>query len=125
MQESNPETERRMVSLPEGEVEVFIGGTGLTVLLIHPFNIGAGFFAPQFKALSNYFRLVAVHAPGVGNSRVSISDFSFFGLARFSMRVLRALDVTMPVHVLGASFGGVTAQAFALEYPKETASVTL
>src|SRR5205807_571429 len=38
---------------------------------------------------------------------------------------LRALDVNMPLHVMGASFGGVTGQAFALEYPNETASLTL
>ena len=60
--------------------------------------------------------MVTIHAPGVGSTRVSASDFSFTGLARLSMRVLRELDVSMPVHVLGASFGGVTAQAFALEY---------
>ncbi len=125
LQETDPAIERRMIALPKGEVEVFIAGAGPTVLLIHPFNIGAGFFAPQFRELSRYFRMVAVHAPGVGSTRVSASDFSFPGLARLSMKVLRELDLSMPVHVLGASFGGVTAQAFALEYPNETASVTL
>ncbi|WP_155372903.1 SDR family NAD(P)-dependent oxidoreductase [Catellatospora vulcania] len=127
--ESGARVQRRLLRLSghdpyPGEVEVFTAGAGPTLLLVHPFNIGAGLFAEQFAGLAQHCQVVVVHAPGVGATNAS-ADLTLNGLAEMHHAALRELGVSWPVHVGGASFGGLTAQAFALRYPQETASLTL
>lgn len=114
----------RVLTLPEGEVEVFEAGQGTPLLLIHPFNIGAGLFSHQFRALAADHRVIVMHAPGVGRT-TAIPELTLSGLAGLHRAALRALGVHGPVHVAGASFGGLTAQRFALDHPQDTASLTL
>jgi pimeloyl-ACP methyl ester carboxylesterase len=117
--------EHRIVSVPQGgEVEAFIAGDGPTLLFIHPFNIGAGVFRHQFADLSDRYRVVVLHAPGVGRTNAS-ADLTLRGLAEVHRAALRELGATGPVHLAGASFGGLTAQTYALEHPDEVASLTL
>ncbi|MGW0013577.1 alpha/beta fold hydrolase [Streptomyces tendae] len=117
--------EHRIVGVPQGgEVEAFIAGDGPTLLFIHPFNIGAGVFRHQFADLSDRYRVVVLHAPGVGRTNAS-ADLTLRGLAEVHRAALRELGATGPVHLAGASFGGLTAQTYALEHPDEVASLTL
>ncbi|MFC9288066.1 alpha/beta fold hydrolase, partial [Streptomyces sp. NPDC057052] len=117
--------EHRIVGVPQGgEVEAFMAGRGPTLLFIHPFNIGAGVFRHQFAGLSDRYRVVVVHAPGVGRTNAS-ADLTLHGLAEVHRAALRELGATGPVHLAGASFGGLTAQTYALEHPDEVASLTL
>ncbi len=117
--------EHRIVSVPQGgEVEAFTAGNGPTLLFIHPFNIGAGVFRHQFADLSDRYRVVVLHAPGVGRTNAS-ADLTLRGLAEVHRAALRELGATGPVHLAGASFGGLTAQIYALEHPDEVASLTL
>ncbi len=122
--EAVPEVERHVVRLPDGDVEVFAAGDGPVVLLMHPFNMGAGVFAEQFRALSGRYRTVVVHHPGVGASTAP-TDLSLASITDSRTEVLDRLGTTGPVHVVGASFGGLLAQAFALRHPERTASLTL
>jgi pimeloyl-ACP methyl ester carboxylesterase len=119
-----PAAQRHLVRLPDGDAEVFTAGTGPALLLIHPFNIGAGVFGGQLSGLADRYQVVVVHAPGVG-ATTAAGDLTLSGLARTHRDALRAIGVTGPVHVAGASFGGLTAQQVALSYPDEVASLTL
>lgn len=91
---------------------------------MHPFNIGAGVFSRQFHELAEEFQVVAVHNPGVGGTTAA-GDLSLAGLAELNHLALRELGITGPVHVGGASFGGLVAQTFALEHPDRTLSLSL
>ncbi|MFD7275463.1 SDR family NAD(P)-dependent oxidoreductase [Streptomyces sp. NPDC059862] len=122
--EHAPGTERRLLTLPEGEVEVFTAGTGPVLLLMTPFNIGAGVFAHQFAQLAGRYRMITVHHPGVGATTVR-ADLTLDGIASLYRTVLDRLGVTGEAHVLGASFGGLVAQSYALAHPESTASLTL
>ncbi|WP_329213072.1 SDR family NAD(P)-dependent oxidoreductase [Streptomyces sp. NBC_01485] len=124
LQDGGARVEHRLVRLPEGEVEAFTAGDGPTLLLIHPFNIGAGVFTRQFTGLADRYRVVVLHAPGVGATTAS-ADLTLSGLAEVHRAALRELGVSAPVHLAGASFGGLTAQMFALRHPDEVASLTL
>ncbi|HEU5333226.1 MAG TPA: SDR family NAD(P)-dependent oxidoreductase [Actinocrinis sp.] len=124
LREHCPGVEHRVLSFPDGEAEVFVAGDGPTLLLLPPFNIGAGLFAPQFAALSDRFRLVALHHPGVGAS-TGFADITLDGIADLAVRVLDELGTTGPAHVAGASFGGLAALTYALRHPETTASLTL
>ncbi|SCE73393.1 SDR family NAD(P)-dependent oxidoreductase [Micromonospora tulbaghiae] len=124
LREYRPDVRRRLIPADDGDVEVFTAGTGPTVVLMHPFNIGAGFFGPQMRDLADRYQVVVVHYPGVGATRAS-GDLSVRGLADRMHRTLRRLDVTWPLHVGGASFGGLMAMAFTLDHPDDVASLTL
>jgi pimeloyl-ACP methyl ester carboxylesterase len=115
---------RARVTLKGEVVETFEAGDGPPLLLLHPFNIGAGVFANQFAALADRHRLVCVHHPGVGATTWA-EDLTLDGIARLLSAVLERLGIGVPLHVAGASFGGLVAQAFALRYPERTASLTL
>ncbi|MFE4022435.1 alpha/beta fold hydrolase, partial [Streptomyces sp. NPDC059101] len=128
LREHQPATERHLVRLPQGagggDVEVFTAGDGPTLLLMLPFNIGAGFYGPQFAALTDRYRVTVVHHPGVG-STTACEDLTCDGIADLGRRTLDRLGVRGRVHVAGASSGGLTAQTFALRHPDVTASLTL
>ncbi|WP_345942588.1 alpha/beta fold hydrolase [Streptomyces sp. SID486] len=122
--EHAPHVARSLVELPDGTAEVFTAGSGPALLMMTPFNIGAGVFARQFAGLADRHRLITVHHPGVGATTVA-RDLTLDGIADLYRAVLDALGVTGPVHVLGSSFGGLVAQSFALRHPGRTASLTL
>jgi pimeloyl-ACP methyl ester carboxylesterase len=115
---------RELIRLPDGELEVFTAGDGPVLLLMHPFNIGAGVFAHQFAGLSDRYRLVSVHHPGVGATTVA-AELTLDGIAGLYRTVLDRWDIAEPVHVLGSSFGGLVAQSYALRYPAGCASLVL
>ncbi|MYV54538.1 alpha/beta fold hydrolase, partial [Streptomyces sp. SID3212] len=124
LREHQPDVRRHLVPLSEGDVEVFTAGEGTPLVLLHPFNIGAGFFGPQFAGLADRHRVICVHHSGVG-STTAAADLSVEGLAELLRRTLDALDVREPVHLAGASFGALPALSFALRHPREAASLTL
>ncbi|MEO3808343.1 SDR family NAD(P)-dependent oxidoreductase [Sphaerisporangium sp. B11E5] len=124
LREHNPEVAEHLVRTPDGDVEVFTAGSGPTLLLMHPFNIGAGVYAEQFASLAESYRLVSVHHPGVGRTTAA-ADITLDGIARLCHGVLEELGQPFPAHVAGWSFGGLTALSFALRYPQDTASLIL
>ncbi|HEX4954746.1 MAG TPA: SDR family NAD(P)-dependent oxidoreductase [Thermoanaerobaculia bacterium] len=119
-----PGVERRLVRHEHGVAEVFLAGRGPSVVLMHPFNIGAGLFLRQLEGLRGRLRLVVVHHPGVGASR-STGDLDLAALADLCRGVLGEIGVAAPLHLVGASFGGLLAQTFALCHPADCASLTL
>ncbi|WP_462203455.1 alpha/beta fold hydrolase, partial [Frankia sp. CcWB3] len=124
MRAAAPGTRQDVFGLPDGDVEVLSRGTGPVVLMMPPFNIGAGVFAGQFAALSDRFRLVVVHHPGVG-ATTAAGDISLAGIADLYRAALDRLGVPGPVHVVGSSFGGLLAQSFVLAHPDRARSLTL
>jgi pimeloyl-ACP methyl ester carboxylesterase len=89
-----------------------------------PFNIGAGLYAGQFAGLTDLYRLICVHHPGVG-ATTGITDLSLSSLAATARTALELLGEDGPVHVAGASFGGLCALTYALDHPDRCASLTL
>jgi putative sulfotransferase len=92
--------------------------------MMHPINVGAGVFARQFAALSGDYQVICAHHPGLGETMWD-GDITLPALAGMHRDVLAELGAAPPFHVLGASFGGVVAQQFALSYPDECATLTL
>jgi len=124
LREHVPGVEHRLVRTPDGDYEVFGAGAGPALVMLHPFNIGAGVFGPQFADLADGYRVLTIHNPGVG-ATTAATDLTPDGIARLHRRVLDDLHVDWPVHLAGASFGGLIALTFALEHPEDTASLVL
>ncbi|WP_333740746.1 alpha/beta fold hydrolase, partial [Streptomyces sp. IBSBF 2806] len=124
LRERAPGTRRHLLPMAGGAVEVFDCGSGPVLLMLPPFNIGGGVFADQVAGLSDRYRLLVVHHPGVG-ATTGADDISLPGIADLYRDVLDRLGVTGPVHVMGTSFGGLLAQSFVLAHPDRAASLAL
>lgn len=118
-----PGVKRRLLPFEGRQIEVFDSGEGEAVLFLHPFNIGAGFFAPQLRDLAATTRVIVVHAPGVGETTFC-ADLSFAGLSRMVLAAAQALGVNRFV-LAGASFGGLTALALAHAHPERVSGLVL
>ncbi|MEU5397680.1 SDR family NAD(P)-dependent oxidoreductase [Streptomyces sp. NPDC005963] len=119
-----PTVRRHLVELGTATVEAFVhGDTGPTLLLMHPFNIGAGMFADQFAALGADHRLVVLHHPGVGATRTR-GTMSLDHIVDLHTAALAELGIEGPFHLVGASWGSLVAQTFALRHPERAASLT-
>jgi pimeloyl-ACP methyl ester carboxylesterase len=114
-----------MVEPEPGEIlEAFVGGSGRPILLLSGFGTTVGQWRRQLVPLARRHQAIALHAPGHGYS-VGSRDFSLAGIARSCVKALERLAVDWPVHVVGASWGGMVAQAMARESPECVASLTL
>ena len=122
--EGCPGVRRMLLRHDRRPVEVFVAGRGPALVLLPPFNIGAGVFVRQFSGLADRARLIAVHHPGLGGS-AGADDLTLDGLADLVAGVLDELEVTEPVHLCGASFGGLPALTFVQRYPERSRSLTL
>uniref|UniRef100_UPI003BEF0529 SDR family NAD(P)-dependent oxidoreductase n=1 Tax=Burkholderia arboris TaxID=488730 RepID=UPI003BEF0529 len=119
-----PAVRRHLVAYEGAQIEVFECGAGEPVVLLHPFNIGAGFFAPQFAELARTRLVVVVHAPGAGATTYG-TDLTFAGLSRLVMAAVRGIGIATRFVVAGASFGGLTALAVAHAFPEQVGGLVL
>jgi 3-oxoadipate enol-lactonase len=94
-----------------------IGGTGSRVVVLHPVGLDLTFLEPIAAGLRNEFSVLSVDQRGHGKSASEAVARSLEDYADD----LHALFVEIefaPAAILGFSFGGMVAQAFALKYPK-------
>ncbi|MCG7407079.1 alpha/beta fold hydrolase [Paenibacillus sp. ACRRX] len=108
------------------QVEVCLCGkqANETVVLFAGFGLTASQWYYQIKDWKSHYQLLIIHPPGVGLSEDN-GDLSFAGISNTCSEVLEALNITTPVHVIGTSWGGMLAQAFARYFPQKVKSLVL
>jgi 3-oxoadipate enol-lactonase len=95
------------------------------VLLLHGLGADGSSWTLQLPALTEAgFRPIAPDAPGFGRSPYDGRGWSIRRVAAQMAGLLEELG-TGPVHVVGLSMGGVTAQQFALDFPHLTRKLVL
>lgn len=117
--------EGAFIDLPEGRVHAIIRGRGPDLIMIHGANGNARDFSfDLIDRLSGQFRVIAVDRPGFGFS----DDFGGLESPLQQAEVLRdamaAIGVERPL-VVGHSYGGAVALAWALQAPDHVAGLTL
>jgi proline iminopeptidase len=104
-----------------------IDGNGEPLLLIAG-GPGAshGYFQPFFSVLSDYFRIVYFDAFGRGKSdrAKSTIEYTFERDVDDIEGIRKALNLEK-INVLGHSYGGMVAQAYALKYPNSVKRLIL
>lgn len=113
------------VTLPEGRLHVIIRGDGPDLVMIHGANGNARDFSfDLIDRLAGEFRVIAFDRPGFGFS----DDFggleSPLEQADLLQAATEALGVSRPI-VLGHSYGGAVAMAWALRADDDLAGLTL
>lgn len=98
-------------------------GTGRDVILIHGALSSLDDMAiGLFPSLEDRFRVTAFDRPGHGESGKDGVTGSCWLQARKLHGAARALGLTRPI-LVGHSFGGAVALAYALQFPEDTAGV--
>jgi len=116
----------QMIDVGNGTIHAELRGDGPDLILIH----GAGgstreIMAPLADTLARDFRVIAFDRPGHGHSaRLAGSNESPAEQARALMRAAAALGVERPL-IVGHSYGGAVALAWALEAPGAAAGLVL
>ena len=100
-------------------------GRGPAVVLVHGYvGDGSATWRPQLDALADEFSVVAWDAPGAGRSADPAESFGMAGYADCLAGFIEALGLHRP-HIVGLSFGGALALAFAHRHPAVPRSVVV
>jgi pimeloyl-ACP methyl ester carboxylesterase len=100
-------------------------GSGPAVVLLHGYvGDGPATWRPQLDALADGFTVIAWDAPGAGASSDPPESFGMAGYADFLAHFVDALGLDRP-HLVGLSFGGALALAFAHRHPTVARSLVV
>lgn len=107
-------------------VHALVRGDGPDLVMIHGASGNVRDFTWRLmEPLSRRFRVIALDRPGLGwTERLHAAGETPQEQARLLLKAAAQLDVTTPV-VVGHSFGGAVALAWALEQPDQTAALVL
>jgi 3-oxoadipate enol-lactonase len=101
-----------------------LGGSGATVVLLHPVGLDLTFLAPVADRLRNEFTVLTVDQHGHGKSPASAPAHSLIDYADDLHALLTKLALT-PAAVVGFSFGGMVAQELALKHPQDVSALVV
>ncbi|NWG24049.1 MAG: alpha/beta fold hydrolase [Pseudorhodoplanes sp.] len=101
-----------------------IAGHGPHVVLLHPVGLDLTFLSPLADALKGDFTVLSVDQAGHGRSEMSRSASTIEDYADDLHGLLAGLSFA-PAALVGFSFGGMVAQAFALKYPDDVSALVL
>ncbi|MCI0394172.1 MAG: alpha/beta fold hydrolase [Chloroflexi bacterium] len=96
---------------------------GRPVVLLHGMSASADSFRELMHDLAGDFWLLAPDLPGFGHS-ADTAPYTMPHLVEWLAAFQERLGLP-PVHLVGHSFGGVLASAYALAYPEDVSSLTL
>ena len=99
-------------------------GHGEPLVLIPGLSAGLWIWFKQTAPLSRQLRVITFDPRGIGRSPAGAEPLTIRLLADDVAALLRGLGL-LRAHILGASFGGFVAQAFALAYPEMTRTLSL
>jgi len=119
---AQPLPERQIVQTPRGAISYREAGQGHALFLLHGMNGNSRSWAPQLKALSDSYRVIAWDAPGYGQSDPVAPDADAY--AAQAALLLDHLKVEQ-AHVIGHSMGGVIAERFCARHLDRATSLVL
>ncbi|AGY92089.1 hypothetical protein SPICUR_05575 [Spiribacter curvatus] len=117
--------EGQFVTLPQGQVHAIVKGEGQDLVMIHGANSNARDFSfDLIDRMADDFRVIAFDRPGFGYSDSLGEPLSPMKQAELLRRAAQQLEVDQPI-VLGHSYGGAVALAWALRAGDDVAGLTL
>ena len=103
--------------LPTSQLAAYLEmGSGKPILMLHGFMGSGSNWLPLMEQLQTHYRCVSLDMLGFGDSAKPAIRYDVAQEVAFVRQVVMALDLD-PCYVLGHSFGGWVASAYALHYP--------
>jgi len=99
-------------------------GAGAPVLLVHGLGYTREGWGPLRERLARRYRVLSYDNRGIGESEIPAGPYSVDELAADALHVLDEAAVER-AHVLGASLGGMAAQALAAAHPERVDRLVL
>lgn len=123
----NQKLKKQFVDVENVRLHYVESGSGRPVILIHG-NAGSlqDFEFGTLALLANNYRTIAFDLPGHGSSeRSKKAKTTIEDQASILHRALAGLGIREPVVLVGHSWGGAVALAYALHYPNDVAGLVL
>jgi pimeloyl-ACP methyl ester carboxylesterase len=99
-------------------------GSGVPILLLHGFLGKSQCWQPLMACLPSHFRCIALDLLGFGNSAKPMIRYDIATEVAFVRQFLAALQLDT-CYIVGHSFGGWVAAAYALAYPDQVKGLVL
>ena len=106
------------------KIDVLVAGRGEPILFIPPWGMTSRIWTLQIREWASGNQVIGLNLPGHGLSE-RCDDYSIENLGRILIEVIEKLDINSPMHIVGASYGGVIAQVIAGKLRDRIASLTL
>ncbi|WP_168800302.1 alpha/beta fold hydrolase [Roseinatronobacter bogoriensis] len=125
MAHADPSPEGAFIELPQGRIHAVVQGQGPDLVMIHGANGNARDFSfDLIDRMADEFRVIAFDRPGFGFS----DDFGGPESPVLQADILRVAAAEIGIEdpiILGHSYGGAVALAWALRAPNDVAGLTL
>jgi pimeloyl-ACP methyl ester carboxylesterase len=123
--EANYPPQGQFVTVGGVRMHAVVAGAGREVVLIHGASGSVRDFNAGFmQRLAEHYRVIAVDRPGFGWSDASPHGHSIHEDARLIRGAVAALGATRPI-VLGHSYGGAVALAWAVDAPETLSALVM
>jgi pimeloyl-ACP methyl ester carboxylesterase len=99
-------------------------GSGPTLLLLHGFLGTGACWLPLMEKLRSHYRCISLDLLGFGNSGKPIIRYDIAQEVAFVRQVVEVLNLGT-CYIMGHSFGGWVAAAYALQYPDAVSGLVL
>ncbi|MGL5059299.1 MAG: alpha/beta fold hydrolase [Microcoleus sp.] len=117
--------QKHSLSLSGGQKAAYLDiGCGKSLLMLHGFLGEKTCWLPLIELLQSQFRCISLDMLGFGESSKPEITYDVALEVAFVRKVVEQLNID-PCYIIGHSFGGWVAAAYALKYPKSVSSLIL
>jgi Predicted hydrolases or acyltransferases (alpha/beta hydrolase superfamily) len=118
--------ESKMGNYQAAQIAYEIAGASdrAAIVLLHPAFADRSIFEYQIRALSKWYRVIAIDLPGHGDTITKGTGVTLKDAPAIIESILVENGIE-ECHLIGVSLGGLVAQAFADRYPERVRTVTV
>jgi pimeloyl-ACP methyl ester carboxylesterase len=106
-------------------IEVFTKGTGQPIVLLPGLGSSIEEWRDMIDQLSQHGKVITFHRAGLGGSELGVKTRNAKETANDLLILLKKLEVSAPIILVGHSYGGFCAQYFSFTHPSSVKSLVL
>jgi abhydrolase domain-containing protein 6 len=126
MERSQASLELKQIVVDDFTTPYLEGGQGDTVLLLHGFQSNKDIWIRMAKQLTKHYHVIAIDLPAHGDSNILMDkSYTVPEQAKRVIAMMKKLQLTQPVHIMGHSMGGAIAFHVAYLAPNHVKSLAL
>ena len=107
------------------QVEVLVAGSGKPLVLLVPLSYSAVVWINQIRVFSKTHKVIVIHPPGYGKSDWVNEIHTIENLGEWMIKVVSAMKINQPFHLVAWSFGSLVAQCMVKQYKEKVRGLIL